>query len=58
MIVDWNFSETLLAKCKEIDDLRKQGKTWYYITDYFKQSRGYLMSIYKEYNRLKGVKAS
>lgn len=56
MIIDWTLSETLIAKCKKIAILRKQGKTWYDISKELKQTRGYLISLYSEYKKQKGVR--
>ncbi len=58
MKIDWNLSNELIAKCKKIENLRKQGKTWDQVSSELKQTRAYLIALYKEYKRMKGVMAS
>lgn len=58
MKIDWNLSETLIAKCKEIENLRNQGKTWDQISVDLKRTRAYLIALYGKYKEMKGGSVS
>lgn len=54
MYMDWNPSETTLAKMKKISNYRKQGKIWIEIAKLMNHDKTYVLALYRKFKQMKG----
>lgn len=50
--INWNISQELSAKCREIHELRKKKTPWIEISRRYNQDDKYLISLYKHWIKL------